>query len=517
MNRSESSPAAEQIVAWIRGRVPAAAHLRIDSREVAPGDVFIALPGRRSHGRAHIADAIARGAAAVLLEGSDAGAVEAAVPVLPVRDLAARLAQVGAGFYGDPTARLTAIGVTGTNGKTSCSHWIAQVLSACGQPCAVIGTVGCGFPGALQVESALTTPDAVGLQRLARRMLDGGARALAMEVSSIGLDQGRVDAVRFGLALFTNLTRDHLDYHGSMAAYERAKSRLFEWPRLRHAVLNLDDECGRRLALHCAARGIRTTGYRIESGAAQVAVDCEIGADSIDLTGQGLAFLAQVRAPDGPIRSVPVRTPVIGRFNLANVLGVLGIALACGVDAQAATQALAGLRAPPGRMQRVLHENPGPLVLVDYAHTPDAIEQALGALRPLAAARGGRLWIVFGAGGDRDAGKRPLMGAAAARAADRIVVTSDNPRGEDPERIIDQIVHGAGGPSARLAVRPERADAIGHALREADERDIVLIAGKGHETYQEIAGRRLAFSDQDCARDFLRQRIAAVPAAPGPS
>lgn len=523
MNGDDAARSAGQIVTWIRSQAPLAAHLRIDSREVGRGDVFLALPGRREDGRAYVQDAIARGAAAIVIESSARPAAAVEVPVLQVDRLSGQLGQIGAAFYRDPTAALLTIGVTGTNGKTSCSHWIAQVLSACGRRCAVIGTVGSGFTDALQTEAALTTPDAIDLQRQARKWLDAGAQALAMEVSSIGLDQRRSDAIRFDLALFTNLTRDHLDYHGSMDRYESAKTRLFDVPSLAHAVLNLDDELGRRLAQRCRQRGVRTTGYRIrasgvdrDTGAAQFdasEVDIDLSAGSVQLGAGDLRFDASVQRSGTPARTVPVRAPVIGRFNVSNVLGVMGIALAAGIDAQEAARALNRLRPPPGRLQRVdLEEGEAgggadlPLALIDYAHTPDAIEQALAALRPVAGARGGRLWIVFGAGGDRDAGKRPQMGLAAARGADRIVVTSDNPRSEAPERIIDQIVSGVGDIGSRLERIADRALAIDHAVRQAGAADVVLIAGKGHEQYQDVAGQRLAFSDLRCARTALQRR-----------
>jgi UDP-N-acetylmuramoyl-L-alanyl-D-glutamate--2,6-diaminopimelate ligase len=518
MNCGDAIRSAGQIVAWIRSCAPDAPHLRIDSREVARGDVFLALPGRRSHGRTYVAEALARGAAAVVIERASAAAPPCDVPMLQIEALSAQLGEIGAAFYRDPTARLLTIGVTGTNGKTSCSHWIAQVLSACGRRCAVNGTIGSGFPEALQTDSTLTTPDAVSLQRQARAFLDAGAQALAMEVSSIGLDQGRTEAVRFDLALFTNLTRDHLDYHGSMDEYERAKTRLFDVPSLAHVVLNLDDELGQRLAQRCRARGVRTTGYRLRTGAAAPVVDCLISGESVRLGAQDIGFDAQLQRSGAAQRTVAVRAPVIGRFNVSNVLGVMGIALAAGIDAREAAAAVERLRPPAGRLQRVRVEEggaddpDGPLVLIDYAHTPDAIEQALAALRPAAAARAGRLWIVFGAGGDRDPGKRPQMAAAAAHGADRIVVTSDNPRSEDPQQIIDQIIAGAGSASARLTHAVDRAAAITQTVLQADAADVVLIAGKGHERYQEVAGRRLPFSDLDCARLALQRRAGlALP------
>ncbi len=530
---ADVSRQAGRTVTWIRSHASEAAHLRIDSREIKPGDVFLALPGRRDDGRLHVADAVARGAVAVVTDRTDADAPPCAVAMLQVERLAAQLGDIGAAFYGEPTARLLMIGVTGTNGKTSCSHWIAQVLTACGRRCAVIGTVGSGFTDALQVDSTLTTPDAIGLQRQARALLDAGAQAVAMEVSSIGLDQGRTDAIDFDLALFTNLTRDHLDYHGSMTEYERAKARLFDAPSLAHAVLNLDDPFGQRLAHRCRARALRSTGYRVQAAvrhdaAADVEtdfadVDFSLAGESVVLGADDIRFDARLRRAGAPERKVPVRAPVIGRFNVSNVLGVLGIALAAGIDAHDSARALEHLRPPAGRLQRVDLpqadvERGGageglPLVLVDYAHTPDAIEQALSALRPVAQARAGRLWIVFGAGGDRDPGKRPQMGAAAARGADWIVVTSDNPRSEEPGRIIEQIVAGAREAGARPSCKEDRALAIADAVLQADAADVVLIAGKGHEQYQEVAGKRLAFSDLECARRALQRRAGVAPGA----
>jgi UDP-N-acetylmuramoyl-L-alanyl-D-glutamate--2,6-diaminopimelate ligase len=416
------------------------------------------------------------------------------VPVLAVDDLAQLIGPVAARFYGDPSRRMRMIGVTGTNGKTSCSHWVAQLLSAGGEPCAVLGTLGGGFPGALRTEVLLTTPDAVNLQREVRRLLDAGARALAMEVSSIGLEQGRVDAMAYDIALFTNLTRDHLDYHGTMQAYGAAKARLFDWPTLSHAVLNLDDPFGRELARRCAARGVAVIGYRTGAEGAGVPLAVELRAEAVELRADGIRFDVRLARDGHAAETAAAEAPLIGAFNVSNLLGVLGVALACGMAPAAAAGCLKRLQAPPGRMQSVGAVEGAPLALVDYAHTPDAIEKALIALRPLARARGGRLWIVFGAGGDRDPGKRPEMGRAAARLADHVVLTSDNPRFEDPESIIDQIAAGTGdGPGPERDA--DRARAIDGAIARAAARDVVLIAGKGHEDYQEVAGRRLPFSD----------------------
>jgi UDP-N-acetylmuramoyl-L-alanyl-D-glutamate--2,6-diaminopimelate ligase len=487
------------------GRVYPAAHLKMDSRAVEAGDVFIALPGavagRSADGRAFIDAAIARGAAAVIAEAQARPAAEPAVPTLWVEGLRSQLGELAARFYGAPTERLFTVGVTGTNGKTSCSQWIAQALQLSGRPCAVHGTVGAGLVDRPLEKTPLTTPDVVTLQRDARRFAVAGAVALAMEVSSIGLDQHRLDGVWFRVALFTNLTRDHLDYHGTMEAYGRAKALLFAWPSLTHAVLNLDDPFGLELAAMLRQRG-------------DVQV---IGCTTADATTDGLALRLRARDVaasenglrfdvDTALHSARLDVPMVGHFNVANLLGVLGVAVACGIEFDAACRLLPRLVAPPGRMQRVGAAGE-PLAVIDYAHTPDALVQALAALRPLAQARSGTLWVVFGAGGDRDPGKRAPMGAAAAAGADRLVITSDNPRTEDPARIVEAVA--AGVPATRVQATArwvDRAEAIAYALREAANNDVVLVAGKGHEDYQEVNGERRPFSDVEHARAALARR-----------
>jgi len=393
------------------------------------------------------------------------------------------------------------IGVTGTNGKTSCSQWIAQMLTLAGQRCAVHGTVGSGFVEGGLEKSTLTTPDVITLQRDARRFLDAGAQALAMEVSSIGLDQHRLDGVQFRVALFTNLTRDHLDYHGSMEAYGLAKQALFDWPGLTHAVLNLDDPFGRRLAARLHARGgVHVIGCT--AGAAMAdGLAMRLRASAVRASAVGLAL----RVDDGT-QSAELELPLVGQFNVANVLGVMGVARACGLSFAQACALAPRLVPPPGRMQRVGGAGE-PLAVIDYAHTPDAVAQALAALRPLAEARHGYLWVVLGAGGDRDPGKRAPMGAAAAAGADRIVVTSDNPRSEDPAAIVAAVAAGVSGTRDATVHRiVDRGAAIAFALAEADASDVVLIAGKGHEDYQEIRGERRPFSDVQHAQAALAAR-----------
>jgi len=469
--------------------------LAADSRSLAAGEVFLAYPGSRRDGREFIPAALQRGAAAVLWEREgfewNPGWRVPNLGVENLRGLAGRLAHE---IYGRPSERLWMIGVTGTNGKTSCSHWIAQACSACGAKTAVVGTLGTGFPGALDA-GVNTTPDAVLLHRSLAGLLAQGAQGVAMEVTSIGLDQGRVNGVAFGAALFTNLSRDHLDYHGDMESYARAKQRLFETPDLKHAVLNLDDVQGVQIARALAGRGISRAGYSCFAGvAARSGLERYAEAHAIEVSPEGIAF--EVRSSWGEAR---IESALLGRFNVSNLLGVLTTMLVSGVPFDRAATALAGLEPVAGRMQR-LGGAGKPVVVVDYAHTPDALEKTLVALKDVAKASGGRLAVVFGCGGERDRGKRPLMGAVASRHADAILVTSDNPRGEDPAAIIAEI--SAAIPVPHEAIEDRRA-AIERAITSAGAEDVVLIAGKGHETYQEIAGRRLPFSDALEAKQAL--------------
>jgi UDP-N-acetylmuramoyl-L-alanyl-D-glutamate--2,6-diaminopimelate ligase len=457
----------------LRARGVTVERLSSDSRRCAPGVAFLAYPGEAADGRRYIPDAIARGAAAVLWESLDfQWRDEWRIPNAPVAGLKQQAGALAHQFYGRPSESLWVCGVTGTNGKTSCSQWLAALLGKT----AVIGTLGAGFPGAL-AEANNTTPDALETQRLLKSFRDQGADAVAMEVSSHGLEQGRVNGVRFDCALFTNLTHDHLDYHGSMAAYGEAKARLFDSPGLETAVLNLDDAFGLELARRLREKRqgkVRTIGYSLEPRDAPV--DEKLVADA------------------------QLHVSALGAFNVSNALGVLGCLLARGIPLAEARERLARLPQVPGRMQAV---GDAPLVVIDYAHTPDALENVLNALRPMARKRGGRLAVVFGAGGDRDASKRPLMGAIAARLADRVLVTSDNPRSEDPAAIISQIEKGISGPHE---VEVDRAGAIERIVTSVNAEDVVLIAGKGHETYQEVAGKRTHFSDEEHARAALARR-----------
>jgi UDP-N-acetylmuramoyl-L-alanyl-D-glutamate--2,6-diaminopimelate ligase len=459
--------------------------LTSDSRRCAPGAAFFAYPGEKADGRAHIPDALARGASAVLWESGDRfrWRDEWRVANVGVERLKSRAGELAAGFYGRPAEKLWTCGVTGTNGKTSCSQWLAALLDMTGTKAGVIGTLGSGYPGAL-ASGGNTTPDALELQERLSAFAREGARAVAMEVSSHGLVQGRVNGVHFACALFTNLSHDHLDYHGSMQAYAEAKSRLFDMPGLQAAVLNMDDPLGRELARRTRARGVRTIGYATQSSA-------EGADDFIRVEGDVIAS-SWGRAA--------LRVNAVGHFNVANALGVLGCLVAKGIPFPDAAALLERLPSVPGRMQKVGER---PLVVIDYAHTPDALEKVLAALRPVAVARHGRLAVVFGAGGDRDPTKRAVMGEVAARLADRVVLTSDNPRSEDPQAIIAAI---AAGVKRDHQVEPDRRRAIAGVIARAHEEDVILLAGKGHETYQEIRGTRLPFSDADVAHEALASR-----------
>ncbi|MFC5300165.1 UDP-N-acetylmuramoyl-L-alanyl-D-glutamate--2,6-diaminopimelate ligase [Azospira restricta] len=458
-----------------------------DSRLVRPGDLFLAYPGDAADGRRYVADAIARGAAAILYEAEGASLDAPAVPAIAVRHLRALAGNVAHAVLGEPSERLSLIAVTGTNGKTSCTQWIARAHP---RRCAIVGTLGAGFPGDLD-ETGFTTPQATTLARCLDAFLEQGAEACALEASSIGIEEGRLNGAHVDIAAFTNLTRDHLDYHGTMKAYAAAKEKLFRWPGLRAAVINLDDPFGEHLAKVGNAR--LKVGYTMTGATASV--DLLLAASDIRVEPSGMAFT--LRAPQG---TAAIESRLVGRYNVANLLAVAGVLLAGGLPFEELAPRLARLEPPPGRMQRVGGDGQ-PLVVIDYAHSPDALDNALAALREEAAARGGRLVCVFGCGGDRDPGKRPLMGEVAARGADRVVLTSDNPRSESPAAIVDAIRGGA--PQAEVIV--DRRQAIAATIGGAAPTDVILLAGKGHEAYQEIAGTFHPFSD-------LREAEAALAA-----
>ena len=496
----------QQAAQWLRQHVRGV--LQTDSRKLAPGDGFIAWPGATSDARKYVRSALDMGAGACLVEhqGVEVFGFDDA-RVASMDNLQATSALVADAYCAHPSGDLDVLAVTGTNGKTSTVWWLAQALSGphllTPRPCAMVGTLGVGFapggaaPGGL-LATGLTTPDGVLLQTSLRRFADAGARACAIEASSIGIEDHRLDGVSLHTAVFTNLTQDHLDYHGSMQDYWRAKERLFQWPGLRAAVVNIDDSHGSQLA-QSLAKGSLDLWTVSRQGPAR------LSASALQDTATGMRFMvtegAQQRVLD---------THLIGHYNVSNLLGVLATLRSLGVPLEQAVAACSDLLPAPGRLQCVAV--PGqPLAVVDYAHTPDALEKALAALRTLAQQRGGQLWCVFGCGGDRDPAKRPLMGAAAAAGADRVVLTSDNPRSEDPAAILQQIVPGlAGHPQVTLLVN--RSEAIAYALQAAASADVVLVAGKGHEDYQEVASVRLPFSDLAEIHKGLAAWSSRVPA-----
>lgn len=535
---------------WLRAHVRG--DLAGDHRLLRAGDGLLAWPGLAHDARRFVPAALAAGAAACLVEAERVapfGFDDARIAALP--QLKRRSGPIAAAFYGHPSARLTVVAATGTNGKTSTTWWLAQALGRLGRRCAVVGTLGvgepphaagapaatghpaataaapssaaaaptahlppagapaahasavgtppapahpAGKPSALLQATGLTTPDAVMLQRRVHALAAAGVDAIALEASSIGLAEHRLDGLSIDVALFTNFSQDHLDYHGTMADYWAAKRRLFGWPGLKAAVINLDDAHGAALAEELRVGGpeLWTCSMRREA---------RLHAANLHHDADGLAFELSV----GQVR-VPVRTRLVGGFNASNLLLVIGALRALHVPLEEALHAVEQLQPVPGRMQRVASGAAGePEVVVDYAHSPDALEQVLQALKPMARARGGRLWCVFGCGGNRDATKRPLMGAIAARHAQRVVLTSDNPRDEAPDFILAQILAGVTGHD-EVDVIEDRREAIAYAVGAADAADVLLIAGKGHEAYQEVAGVRRPFADADEVLAALRAR-----------
>jgi UDP-N-acetylmuramoyl-L-alanyl-D-glutamate--2,6-diaminopimelate ligase len=484
--RLDCAPAA---AAWLHARVTGT--LRSDSRAVRPGDAFIAWPGAATDGRCFVPAALAAGAAACLVEEEGAAAFGFDdTRIATLRGLKGAAGALADAYFDAPSRRLSVLACTGTNGKTSTAWWTAQALTSLGRRCGVVGTLGVGEPGQV-VATGLTTPDPVTLHGALRSFVDQGFAACALEASSIGLEEHRLDATRIEVAMFTNFTRDHIDYHGSMPSYWAAKRRLFAWPGLRAAVVNTDDEHGAMLADELRGGGLELwTVSRL--------APARLRARGLGYADSGLAF--EVAEGDATAR---VSSTLVGDYNVTNLLVAIGGLRALGVPLADAAAAVSAVTPVPGRLQRVAGSDID--VVVDYAHTPDALEKVLQALHPLAAARGARLWCVFGCGGDRDVTKRPLMGAIAARGADQVVITSDNPRREPPASILAQILAGVPGHD-EVAVVEDRAEAIAHAVCNARRGDVVLIAGKGHEDYQEVAGVRHPFSDLEQARVALRLR-----------
>lgn len=464
--------------------------LTLDSRRVCPGDAFVALRGTQEHGMRYAAAAVRGGAVVVLAETPVDMEPDVGVPVLYIDQLRAHLGVIAARFCEHPSATMNMVGVTGTNGKTSIVQMLAHALHLLGHASASIGTLGAGFDGALQAGER-TTPDVISLHAQLAALRDAGASHVAMEVSSHALDQRRVDGVDFNLAVFTNLTRDHLDYHGTMQAYGEAKAKLFAWPTLDAAVINIDDAFGRELATRMTADvACLRTSVDGQSGA-------DVRAEDVHTRASGLAFHLLTPWGEGDVRS-----PLLGRFNVANLLAVAACLGAMGEPFERLIDVLGRLDPVNGRMSRLGGHDGKPLLVVDYSHTPDALEQALASLR---AHCQGRLICVFGCGGERDAGKRPEMAAIAERLADRIIVTDDNPRGEDGDAIVAGILAGLARRD-RAHVERDRAQAIALALDMAGPEDVILVAGKGHETYQEVAGERRPFDDMAVARAAMEVR-----------
>ena len=497
---------------WLGQR--GAGRLHTDSRQVQRGDAFLAWPGARHDGRRHAAQVLAQGAAACLLEAKglqvQADAATEAMASYPQLKQASGL--IAAAYYAHPSHHLDVVAITGTNGKTSSAWWLAQALTHLGRRCAVVGTLGMGEvqtdalgqPSVKGPSTGLTTPDAVVFQGALRDFVQAGVKACAVEASSIGLMEHRLEGTRVRVALFTNFSQDHLDYHGSMAAYWQAKLRLFDAAGPQAAAVNLDDPKGLALVEHLLTQALmpadRLWTFGVSASARLQARDIQLvtpGAGSA--TSTGLCF----EVAEG-FESHRLATPFVGRYNVSNLLGVIASMRALGIALADAVAACQGLLAVPGRMQTVAVQG-HPLVVVDYAHTPDALRQALLALQPLAQARGGQLHCIIGCGGDRDASKRPLMAAAAQAHAQQVVLTSDNPRSEDPLHILQQMQAGL-APGSAVQTIVERAQAIAHSVMQAAASDIVLIAGKGHEDYQEVAGVRQPFSDLQQAQLALQRR-----------
>ena len=510
-----SANAIQQTVADLRKLAPTARGMSADSRRIGPGDIFLAFPGAAHDGRAHIAGAIHAGAAAIVWEpeGFD-WREDLPIRHLPMANLKNQAAALAAAWYEHPSQSLWMTGITGTNGKTSVAQWLAAAFTSLGRKTAAIGTLGNGFPGQL-VTASHTTPDAVSLQHLLADYRTAGAAGVAMEVSSHGLDQGRVEGVAFDVAVFTNLTRDHLDYHGDMNSYAAAKARLFQCPGLKAAVLNADDELGAALVEQLKGSPTKVLSYGIRFG--------DLRAEKCQADRLGLRL--EISSPWG---RGTLNSPLLGEFNAYNLLAVLGALLVSDVPLATALSTLETLRPVAGRMQRVEAATEAatdaPTVIIDFAHTPDALDKVLTALKPLtygphaslppegaqcppwdgpAAGKHGRLICVFGCGGGRDTGKRSLMGAAVAAHADYAIVTSDNPRNEDPAQIVEDIL--AGMPPNQT-VMLDRHAAIRTAILDAAPEDIVVLAGKGHEDYQEIHGIKHPFSDLLEARLALTAR-----------
>jgi UDP-N-acetylmuramoyl-L-alanyl-D-glutamate--2,6-diaminopimelate ligase len=498
------------LIDHLHGLANSTAKVSADSRQIESGDIFFAYPvGHGSalrDGRQFINAALKKGAAAVVFDPAGPGAQYIDHPqCIAVETLAEKAGELSAQWYGHPSKQLKVIGVTGTNGKTSITQWLAQALDEPNHRTAVLGTLGTGFPGSL-VQTGYTTPDAPKLQTQFKELLNAGAKQAVMEVSSHALHQNRVAGTQLNCAVFTNLTQDHLDYHGSMANYGEAKVKLFALAGLEHAIINLDDAFGREIAINLLAKGsVKIWAYAIHQSALEGfekfgdRLQRIYAKDSI-FNGTGYDSLFSYEG----VSSNSLHIPVLGEFNLSNALAVWAALLSQGLSCDEASKRISQLRPVLGRMELIQvgkqQKSEGLLAVVDYAHTPDALQKILQTLAPIAKQRDGKIWCVFGCGGDRDAGKRSQMGAVAQQYADHIIITSDNPRSEEPQAIIEMIRGGIGQEAANVQMIIDRAAAIMTAVRNAASQDIVLVAGKGHETTQEINGKKFDFSDQEHIR-----------------
>lgn len=501
----------EEAAQWLRHQMQVnstgAGSLVAHSIKISPGDAFIAWPGAANDGRLYVEAALQAGAVACIVEREGVENFAFLDPrIATYRNLKKSCGLLAAEFFGYPSRQLRIAAVTGTNGKTTTAWWLAAALNRLGVKTAAIGTLGVGIPGQVMLETGLTTPDPVLLQQQLRRLADLGYAAVALEASSIGLSEHRLDGTAIEIALFTNFTQDHLDYHGSMESYWEAKAALFDWPGLRAAVVNIDDIYGEKLFAQLQHK--RLSLWPVSANPS-ILMDSGLQTLNIIHTANGLQFNV-VNNVDGSSHSVSTAIP--GNYNVSNLLGVLAALCAMGFSMADAVQASSALPAVPGRVEPLLM--PGlPLVVIDYAHTPDALEKVLCALQPVAQKRNGNLICVFGCGGNRDAEKRPLMGAAAEKNANRVVLTSDNPRSEKPLLIINQILHGFISPEIAY-IEPDRRLAIAHAIACAAVEDIVLIAGKGHESTQEVQGVKTWFSDRAEAVKAMDIRNALEKAQP---
>ncbi|MHB1250226.1 MAG: UDP-N-acetylmuramoyl-L-alanyl-D-glutamate--2,6-diaminopimelate ligase [Polaromonas sp.] len=489
----------EQAARWLHERVTGS--LRTDSRQVGAGDGFIAWPGTATDGRKFVGEALAAGAQACLVEQEGAAAYGFQGERVAAYDgLKAATGPIAAAYFDQPSQHLQVAAITGTNGKTSTAWWLAQALGRLGRKCGVVGTLGVGEVGAM-VPNGLTTPDPVLLQQQLRRFVDQGFAACALEASSIGLVERRLDATAIQVAIFTNFTQDHLDYHPSMQAYWEAKERLFSWPGLKAAVINIDDGKGAELSNSLAGTDLDIWTFSCVRAARLQAREIHHGTDGV-----------RFELVEGAGRHA-ISTHLVGQYNVSNLLGVVAALRAMKLTLADAVAACADLLPVPGRMEPLAMAGL-PLVVIDYAHTPDALEQVLAALKPVALSRGGQLWCMFGCGGDRDATKRPLMAAVAEKNADQIVVTSDNPRTENPLAIIGQILPGLSHRDS-VHVQADRALAIVRTLSLARPQDVVLLAGKGHEEFQEVCGLKRPFSDHAHAQAALNAVLAERHAGGG--